>query len=249
MGFVLAGLTMLSAARYTNPNREKVVEVLSGSEGGFVYISLVLFTVILTNIRLRNLVSAVLAFCVVILCVVLAWLGVLSDLPKLLPRLEVHMTAGFYLLMSTGILAIWLLSFFALDRFAYWKVSEGKLEEVSLFRVNGRVFDLRDVTVSIDREEALRHAIFGLGSADLNLRVDDESHESIRIENVLNAASKVRIVREIQARSIYDVEASVEPESTVPVEEFPPSEDIAMVSDVLEPEPDTVVGPIDRKDQ
>ena len=94
----------------------------SSSALGLSYVTILLLLIIFTNVRLRGINSVVVLLSIAFVSVTLAWFGWWDDIVKLLPYLSVHMNTGFYLVLSTGILIIWLMMFFVFDRFTYWRI-------------------------------------------------------------------------------------------------------------------------------
>jgi hypothetical protein len=71
----------------------------------------------------------------------LAWIGWWDDIARMIPYLWVHMNTGFYLVFSTGLLAIWLMMFFVFDRLTYWRIRPGQMTEERLIGGGAESFD------------------------------------------------------------------------------------------------------------
>ena len=199
VGFLLGGLTSLVGSDYLNSDRGRVVELLSGSTPGILFVALLLLTFILTTMRIRGLFANLAIIVAALLVIAFAGFGFLDGLLVGLFNMSVHMTSGFYYLFSTGLFLVWFVSVFVLDRFAYWQVNDERLEHRRVFRKTRESIDLRGFVVHQQNNDLVRHTLFGFGSRDLKLHRADDVVTSLELRNILNAGQKAKKLRVVIA--------------------------------------------------
>ena len=98
------------ASAVLNAVQEKFLATVEGARPssaiGLSFVSLLLLLIVFTNVGLRGINSIVALHIVAFLTVLLAWIGWWDDVARMIPYLWVHMNTGFYLVFSTGLLAI-----------------------------------------------------------------------------------------------------------------------------------------------
>jgi hypothetical protein len=196
-GFVCAAITYAAGRPFRGD--DEMLAIYPGSGLGLSYIAILFMTVIVTSARLRGIYSVVALLAVGFVTVFLAWVGLLDDLAKLVPELAVHMNAGFYLVSSTILLAIWLLSFFVFDRMTYWRIRPGQLTQESLIGDSAESFDARGMLFEKHGEDFLRHKVLGLGAGDLRLTTAGAKQRTIEIPDVLFVDKTVARVQRLIA--------------------------------------------------
>jgi len=235
VGLVLGVLTRFSGAEYMNADRGTSLALLSGSGPGILYTGLILLSIFITSVKLRGILSIVLILCMAIALIALAWFNMLDDVVAYIPTLSVHMTAGFYFLVSGTIFILWFLGICLFDRLTYWKISEGELTHVRLIGSGERSYGLRGLSVEHRPDDLLRHVIFGFGSGDLILRTAGDEHEMIYLSNVLNANHKRKLIQHLaNAAEAGHSEARME------------TGEIAETGEPVESEPDPSADPVEE---
>ncbi len=149
-----------------------------------------------TNVRLRGINSVVALLSAAFIAVMLAWLGWWDDIAKVIPYLSVHMNTGFYLVFSTGLLAIWRLMFFVFDRMTHWRIRLGQMTEEHLISGAAESFDtngLRFQKLSSD----LFRSLLGLGAGDLKATMAGEGGAVIELPTVIFVERKVRAIEKL----------------------------------------------------
>lgn len=197
-GYFCAAATYASGRPFFDDKGEQIA-VYPGTGLGLAYIGVFLLTLIITNARLRGIYSIVALLVVSLIFVTLAWWGLLDDMARIIPEISVHMNAGFYMVMSTAMLTIWLAAFFFFDRLTFWRVRPGQLTEERLIGDSAESFDTRGMLFEKHGEDFLRHRILGLGSGDLRLTTAGAKKSTIEIPDVLFVDRTVNRVQRLIA--------------------------------------------------
>ena len=169
------------------------------SAPGLMFIGVLLFVIIFTNLRLRGIYSLATVFALAFIFVLFAWLNWWDAIVAYIPQLAIHMNLGFYLVFSTLLLAIWLLSFFVFDRLTFWRVQPGQMTEEHLIGGGERSYDTRGMVFEQHGDDIFRHIVLGLGAGDLKLTTAGAKSETIEIPNVLFANRKVKNMQRLAA--------------------------------------------------
>ena len=198
-GFLFAGL---------NAGQEQFLATAPGAQPssalGLTYLAILLLLIVFTNVRLRGINSVVALLSVGFVTVLLAWLGWWDEIARLIPYLSVHMNTGFYLVFSTGLLAIWLLMFFVFDRLTYWRIRPGQMTEENFIGGGAQSFDTNGLRFQKLSSDFFR-AILGLGAGDLKATLSGDRGTTIDLPNVMFADRKVQAIEKL---------ISVKPERT-----------------------------------
>ena len=106
---------------------------------------------------------------------------------------------GFYLLFSTTLLAVWLLSFFVFDRLTIWRVRPGQMVGERLIGGQARSFDTNGLVFEKRGQDLFHDIILGMGAGDLTLTTGGVNKETIEIPNVLFVDRKVMAIEALIA--------------------------------------------------
>ena len=136
---------------------------------------------------------------VAFLAVAFAWIGWWDDIASFIPLLSVHMNMGFYLVFSTLLLALWLLTFFVFDRMEYWRVRPGQLTREDMIGGAEETYDTRGMLVEEFSDDYFRHYLLGLGTGDISLKTAGAKEKTIYIRNVVFANAKVDAIQRLVA--------------------------------------------------
>ena len=169
------------------------------SAPGLLFIGVLLFVIIFTNLRLRGIYSLATVFALAFIVVLFAWLDWWDAIVAYIPQLAVHMNLGFYLVFSTLLLAIWLLSFFVFDRLTYWRVQPGQMTEERLIGGGEKSYDTRGMVFEQHGDDLFRHIFLGLGAGDLKLTTTGAKSATLELPNVLFANRKVKKIQRLVA--------------------------------------------------
>ncbi|MEM1306728.1 MAG: hypothetical protein AAGG99_04315 [Pseudomonadota bacterium] len=171
---------------------------------GVTFVAIMMLVIVFTNLKLRGIYSVVLGLVVALIAVSFAWLQVWDDILEFIPQLSVHMNAGFYLVFSTLLFAVWLLTFLIFDRTTYYRIVPGQLTVEHMIGGGEESYDTRGMLFQQKSDDFFRHRVLGFGSGDLELNVTGAKEATLVIPNVLFAGRKVRAIQHL---------ISVEPDS------------------------------------
>ena len=163
-GFLFAAISFFNggAVELDNVRREWFHP---SSALGISYVALLLLVIVFTNLKMRGMYSAMFVLAIAFISVLFAWLGWWDDITAFIPHLSVHMNMGFYLVFSTCLLALWLLSFFVFDRLVFWRVRPGQMTEEHLVGGAEQSYDSRGMLFEQRGDDLFRHLILGLEPA------------------------------------------------------------------------------------
>jgi len=183
-GYIAAVVTYATGAPFIAENGDRIL--VHPSPGlGLAFAGVLITTLLITNGRLRGIYSIVLLLCISLLFVSLAWAGLLDDIARIIPQISVHMNAGAYMVISTALLAIWVLAYFVFDRLTFWRVRPGQLTQEEWIGDSTESFDTRGMLFEKHGEDFLRHRVLGLGAGDLMLTTSGAKKRTISIPDVL----------------------------------------------------------------
>jgi hypothetical protein len=144
-------------------------------------------------VKARGVWSLVAVLVTVLVAIGVQWSFGWSALFAQLGFLLIYMNLAFYLCLSTFFLVVWVMSFFMISRFTYWKFTHG---QVTAHRFGGLAHSLDTLGMGVKKlpDDLFLHWLLGLGAGDLELNMGGEK---FLIENVLNVRGRAR-----QAQSI-----------------------------------------------
>lgn len=180
-----------------NAGQERFLATAPGAQPssalGLTYLAILLLLIVFTNVRLRGINSVVALLGTGLIAVLLALFGWWDDIAKLIPYLSVHMNTGFYLVFSTGLLAIWLSMVFVFDRLTYWRIRPGQMTEEHLIGGGAESFDTNGMRFQKLSSDLFR-AMLGCGAGDLKATMAGEHGATIELANVILVERKVKAI-------------------------------------------------------
>ncbi len=197
-GFTFAGLSYLSGDT-VRLDKDGAEYIHQSSALGISFTIVLLAVITFTTASLRGLYSLVTVLAFFLVIAVLGWAGLLDDLVASVPELSIHMNMGFYLLFSSALFVLWLLSFFIFDRMTYWVIRPGQMTEEHLIGDAQNSYDTRGMLFEKYSEDYFRNLILGLGAGDLRLTASGAKKDTITIRNVLFVDRKVVQIQELIA--------------------------------------------------
>lgn len=195
-GFILAALSGLSGNTVTVDGYDSE-RILASANPGIIFVMVLTLVIIFTNARLRGIYSVTAVLAMLFLTVLFAWLGWWDNIFALIPHLSVHMNMGFYLVFSSLLLIIWLLTFFVFDRLTYWRIRPGQMTEEHLIGGGEKSYDTRGMLFEKHGEDVFRHIVLGLGAGDLKISTTGAKKERLSIPNVLFVDRKVAAIQKL----------------------------------------------------
>jgi hypothetical protein len=181
--------------------RMTVVERVHPSKNYGVIYAVALFVVILiTNVPMRGVSSAVFISILVILTLAFALLGWWDNIFDFFGRLSIHLNSGFYFFFSTVLFIAWAIVFFVYDRMSYWRVTPGQITHGYVFGGGETSFDTMGMTFRKLRDDLFRHWILGFGSGDMQMipaKAVDSDKDELQIHNVLFISRKLEQIQHL----------------------------------------------------
>jgi len=164
---------------------------------GVIYTCVIFFVILITNISLRGLISGMVIVTSLFIAVLLAWLDLWNTVLSLIPHVNVHMSFGFYMVLSTLVFILWAVNTFIFDRVTYWRVEAGQVRKEYLIGGGEESYDTTGLVLEERHDDLFRHWVLGLGSGDLHMKVANKMHD---LPNVLLANRKAARIQKLIKR-------------------------------------------------
>lgn len=182
----------------------KAVKVYSDAWLGLTFIVVLLAVLWSSHNKVRGINSLVALLAAVAAGLLLQELGALWPMFSQLKLLLVYMNQAFFVAISTGFLAIWILAVFVVDPMRFWRFRPGQIVEGHRFTVEERVYPARGVEIKRLPNDFLIHKILGFaflggGTGDLELTTVGAVRERIVIENVWRPKQRKRQIEDLFA--------------------------------------------------
>lgn len=196
VGYLMALVSYLQGETMTS-STGAVDYIHPSNNPGLIFVALLVLLIVFTNARLRGIYSVVTIVTVGFFVVLLAYLGWWDDIFAFIPYLSARASAGFYLVLATTVLAVWLASVLVFDRFTYWRVRPGQVSEISLVGGGTHNYDMHGVRFERREQDWFRHILLGFGAGDLLLSGRDLPNGLVMIPNVSFVAAKARDIERL----------------------------------------------------
>jgi hypothetical protein len=197
VGYILALLTLMQGQ--TVQFGDTPVLMHPSKNLGVIYTIVFTLVVLMTNVTVRGLASAVVIAVVLALTFLFAYLDWWDDIFDALGRLAIFMNLGFYVFFSTAVFGMWLAALFIFDRLNYWEFRPGQAIHHTVFGGGARAFDTHGMSVYKLRDDLFRHWLLGVGSGDLHVATTGATHREYVLPNVLFIGSKLPRIQELVA--------------------------------------------------
>ncbi len=198
---------MCALATYLNhvvvPFAGKQIKFFPEAWLGISYVAVLLFVVVFTNVRARVLHTFIIAAVVALALVGMEWRWGLGSVFSFVPEIRVEMNLAFYMMMSTGLLLIWIVVVFFIDQLTYWRFGGGQVvERHRLGNATGHVYDTRGMLMRRNPDDLFRHKLLGLGflglgTGDLVFKAAIPGSEPFLIENVWCSTAQQRKIERL----------------------------------------------------
>lgn len=199
--WVVGGIMALVTYLYAEP-----VEI-NGSEEwfhpsnnlGVLFFTTLFVVVLITNVTVRGLASAMVVMAMITTAVVLAYYEMWDPILHWVADLQVRLNLGAYVWFSALMFIAWFLSTFIFDRMSYWRIKPGQITHEFVMGASSKSYDTQNVVLEKYRDDLFRHWILGFGSGDLKISTSGATHEEIFVPNVLFIGSKIYSVQRLIA--------------------------------------------------
>ncbi len=171
-----------------------------------VFFFLTLFVVILiSNVIVRGLASAVVILSVITATVILAYFDLWDSILGWLGELTIYLNQGAYFWFSTLMFVVWAFTTFVFDRMSLWHIRPGQITHAVVLGASARSYDTENMSFEKRRDDVFRHWLLGLGSGDLIVNAFNAGKpEEIHIPNVLFIGMKIRAIQQLIAMKATD---------------------------------------------
>jgi len=156
-----------------------------------------LLVVVITNVPLRGLWSAAVIGMIIILALAFALFGWWEAILSWMKLLDIRITAGGYLFLSTILFLVWLVVTLFFDRWIYMVFTPGQLKVRNEIGGGERVYDAVGMTLERQRGDLFRHWFLGLGSGDLVVKTTGAQSHHFDLPNVLFIGRKVQQIEDM----------------------------------------------------
>jgi hypothetical protein len=199
IGYLMALLTYLNGLYVAIPPGGQEYLIHPSKNVGVIYTFVFFLVIMMTNITLRGLTSAIVILSALLIALALAYFGWWEMVLGWLGILNIYMNMGFYVFFSTLIFLVWFTSVFIYDRMSYWRIRPGQLMHETVFGGGEKSYDTRGMVLEKLRQDLFRHWILGLGSGDIHITTTGAKREEIYIPNVLFVDAKVARIQKLIA--------------------------------------------------
>lgn len=179
------------------------VERIHDSKNLGVIFSIVLFLVVMiTNVPLRGLSSAIVVSLILLLTVFFAYMDWWESIFHALGQLAIHMNMGFYVFFSTLLFIAWAGVTFIHDRMSYWHITKDQITHEYVVGGGQKSYNTEGMAFEKLRDDMFRHWVLGGGSGDLimyPMQSAGASREELQIHNVLFVGKKLAMIQELIA--------------------------------------------------
>ena len=133
------------------------------------------------------------AACFVAALLLVSWLEGWDDLARWAAYLHVHINLGGYLVFSTGLLVLWLVQVFIVDRRRYVVFSMSQVRVHNDIGEQEQVYDTGGIAFEKEQNDWFRR-IFGFGAGDLRMRVGGQW---VEIPNVIHVGRQLAAIERL----------------------------------------------------
>jgi hypothetical protein len=196
-GFIMALITRMHGQTVQIGNTEVWMD--HSKNMGVLFTVIFFLVILITNITLRGLASAVVVLAVAFIALLLAYMGWWEDVLSWMGRVSIFMNMGFYVFFSSLVFLVWATSVFIYDRMSYWRVTPGQLTHDAVIGGAQKSYDTRGMVFEKQRQDLFRHWILGFGSGDIQISTTGARRETFSIPNVLFVDAKVTAIQQMIA--------------------------------------------------
>jgi hypothetical protein len=198
-GYVLAVVSWLGGVQVPLAPDVPPILIRPNPTLGLLFCLVFGIVLLVTNVSIRGVWSVVVFMGLAFLALLISYFDLWTPVFNVVPHLAVYANAGFYLVISTMVLALWLFTVFVLDGFAYWIIRPGMLVYHQVIGDADKSYDTGGMIVEQRQLDLFRHRILGFGSGDIRISTSGARREDLFLPNVLFVNSKVREIQRLAA--------------------------------------------------
>jgi hypothetical protein len=197
VGYLMALFTWTNGQTIVTENMSMVVH--PSNNPGILFFLTVFLVVVITNLEVRGLASAMVLMGIALVALTLAYFRWWDDVLRFVGHLNIYINQGAYFWFSTLMLLIWAFAFFVFDRMSYWIVKPGQVTRVFVWGASSDSYDTENMTLEKRRDDFFRHWLLGLGTGDLKIHTYGARAKEIHIPNVLFVGSRIAAIEKMIA--------------------------------------------------
>jgi hypothetical protein len=164
---------------------------------GVIFVIILLLVITITNIPLRGLWSVIVIITIIFLAIIFALTDIWPKILDLIEVLDIRINLAGYLVISSVLLAIWLITLLLFDQQIYMIFTPGQLRVRLEIGEGETAYDTTGMTIQKQRSDLFRHWILGLGSGDLIVNTAGAQVHHFDLPNVLFVGRKVKEIEEM----------------------------------------------------
>ena len=169
---------------------------------GVIFIIVLFIVIMITNVPLRGLSSAIVVSLILLITVFFAYMDWWEQIFHALGRLSLHMNMGTYVFFSSILFIAWLGIFFVYDRMNYWRITKDQITHEYVVGGGQKSYNTEGMAFEKLRDDIFRHWVLGGGSGDLimyPMQAAGANKEELQIHNVLFVGKKLARIQELIA--------------------------------------------------
>jgi hypothetical protein len=166
------------------------VHMTSSRTPGIVFVLTVLVVLTFGGGWMRGWRAYTFAACAASALLLVSWLDGWDELARWATYLQVHINLGGYLIFSTGLLVLWLIQVFIVDRRRYVVFSMSQVRVHNDIGEQEQVYDTGGIAFEKEQYDWFRRLI-GFGAGDLRVRVGGQW---VEIPNVIHVGRQIEAI-------------------------------------------------------
>jgi hypothetical protein len=163
---------------------------------GVIYAVVLILIIVVSNVPLRGLWSVITILMILLAVLVLALTDRWEWLVERFAQLDIRISLGGYVFISTILFIIWAITVFIFDHRTYVAITPGQVRVCLAVGAGETVYDTTGMTFQKQQNDLFRHWIVGLGSGDLIIHRTNTTQE-IDMPNVLFIGAKVKEIEQL----------------------------------------------------
>jgi hypothetical protein len=205
VGYLMAIITLVQGQ--TIEVGKFAINIHSSNNLGVFFFLTLFLTILISNVVVRGLASALVLMGIVLMTVVFAYFQWWDTILGWIGELTIFLNQGAYFWFSTLMFVVWAFTVFFFDRMSCWRFKPGQLTHEVVIGASSRTYDTENMTFEKRRDDVFRHWLLGMGSGDLIVNSFSAGHpEEIHIPNVLFIGYKIQAIQRLIAMRPAEIE-------------------------------------------
>ena len=197
VGYLMALFTWMNGQRIETADMAMVVH--PSNNPGILFFLTLFLVIVITNVEVRGLASALVIMSVVLVALFLAYMRWWDEVLGFVGHLNVYVNQGAYFWFSTLLFLFWAFHFFVVDRMSHWVVKPGQITREYVWGASSESYDTENMTLEKRRDDLFRHWLLGMGTGDLKIHTFGARQEEIHIRNVLFVGRRIHALEKMIA--------------------------------------------------